>query len=169
MSNVHTTPEPGWYHAAGDEPGTVRLWNGTQWVGFPQRDPNVAPESVAEPFAAIGGQVRLRAFAVPVQISLSAMAALYAMGAIFFFIFMALADSEQLAGGTVNAQLDGAAASTTESSPGAVAYLFAAGMFGFWAMVVLGPVLFLVWFWRAYTNMSLWRENQYDNFWAVLG
>ena len=27
---------PGWYPAQGDEPGTVRWWDGTQWVGGPQ-------------------------------------------------------------------------------------------------------------------------------------
>lgn len=27
--------EPGWYHAEGDEPGTLRYWNGASWVGDP--------------------------------------------------------------------------------------------------------------------------------------
>ena len=30
---------PGWYHAPGDPDGTVRYWNGTDWIGFPTRDP----------------------------------------------------------------------------------------------------------------------------------
>lgn len=28
--------QPGWYYAQGDEPGTQRYWDGTQWVGDPQ-------------------------------------------------------------------------------------------------------------------------------------
>jgi uncharacterized RDD family membrane protein YckC len=28
---------PGWYHADGDPPGTIRYWNGTEWVGPPQQ------------------------------------------------------------------------------------------------------------------------------------
>ena len=28
--------EPGWYPADGDQPGTVRYWDGVQWVGEPQ-------------------------------------------------------------------------------------------------------------------------------------
>ena len=27
--------EPGWYHADGDPPGTMRYWDGAQWVGEP--------------------------------------------------------------------------------------------------------------------------------------
>lgn len=27
--------EPGWYHAQGDAPGSVRFWNGAAWVGEP--------------------------------------------------------------------------------------------------------------------------------------
>jgi len=29
------TVEPGWYYAEGDPPGTVRRWNGQEWIGFP--------------------------------------------------------------------------------------------------------------------------------------
>jgi hypothetical protein len=32
---------PGWYHAPGDPDGTVRYWNGTDWIGFPTRDPAI--------------------------------------------------------------------------------------------------------------------------------
>lgn len=35
MSNDGTVA-PGWYHAAGDPPGTERWWDGTTWVGGPQ-------------------------------------------------------------------------------------------------------------------------------------
>ena len=28
--------QPGWYYAQGDDPGTQRYWDGTQWVGGPQ-------------------------------------------------------------------------------------------------------------------------------------
>ena len=34
--------EAGWYHVEGDPPGTVRRWNGVEWIGFPIPDPNTA-------------------------------------------------------------------------------------------------------------------------------
>lgn len=34
---TQTTP-PGWYHGAGDPPGTKRYWDGTAWQGEPQSD-----------------------------------------------------------------------------------------------------------------------------------
>jgi len=39
-SQAHVTPA-GWYPAEGDPPGTVRRWNGTEWIGFPVRDPSI--------------------------------------------------------------------------------------------------------------------------------
>lgn len=31
--------EAGWYYVEGDPPGTVRRWNGVEWIGFPIPDP----------------------------------------------------------------------------------------------------------------------------------
>jgi len=36
----------GWYHAEGDPPGTVRYWDGIQWVGGPK---SATPEATAPP------------------------------------------------------------------------------------------------------------------------
>ncbi len=33
--------QPGWYAAQGDPPGTVRWWDGAQWIGQPQVQPTV--------------------------------------------------------------------------------------------------------------------------------
>lgn len=35
MTSPNPTP-PGWYHAAGDPPGTQRYWDGATWQGGPQ-------------------------------------------------------------------------------------------------------------------------------------
>lgn len=46
---------PGWYHAEGDAPGTVRWWDGSQWVGDPVPDttalnpPSDVPSRAAAP------------------------------------------------------------------------------------------------------------------------
>ena len=45
-----STPEPGWYRADGDPPGTHRYWNGEMWVGEAQP----LPASAADPVAALG-------------------------------------------------------------------------------------------------------------------
>ncbi len=38
---MQPTP-PGWYHAEGDPEGTIRYWDGQQWVGGPVTAPPVA-------------------------------------------------------------------------------------------------------------------------------
>lgn len=35
--------DPGWYHAEGDPPNTVRYWNGAEWQGGPQAPPAQGP------------------------------------------------------------------------------------------------------------------------------
>ena len=47
---------PGHYHAEGDPPGTVRWWDGTQWVGDPTPPPPpAAPPPPPPPGAGAGG------------------------------------------------------------------------------------------------------------------
>ncbi|NNE95964.1 MAG: RDD family protein [Acidimicrobiales bacterium] len=36
MTDTGSATPPGWYHAAGDPPGTHRYWDGAQWQGGPQ-------------------------------------------------------------------------------------------------------------------------------------
>lgn len=168
MSTSNSNPEPGWYHAQGDEPGTVRLWNGHQWVGFAQRDPNGPRDEIAatKPWEPVLGQVRLKWFAIPAQISLSCMALLYAAGGILFLIFAATADSDTF---NTSELSEPTLTTTTDTDPGGIELLFGLGIIAFIVVAVLGPILFLIWFWRAYANMALWRENQFDTFWAFLG
>jgi uncharacterized RDD family membrane protein YckC len=41
-------PQPGWYYAQGDPPGTHRYWDGSAWVGEPQPAGNyVAPANMS--------------------------------------------------------------------------------------------------------------------------
>jgi uncharacterized RDD family membrane protein YckC len=49
-------PVPGYYYAAGDPPGTVRQWDGTQWLGDPIPAPPGATGLVADnsSFATLG-------------------------------------------------------------------------------------------------------------------
>lgn len=40
---------PGWYHGKGDPEGTVRYWDGEQWVGDPVMPPEPPPAPVTPP------------------------------------------------------------------------------------------------------------------------
>ncbi len=58
------TPEPGWYRADGDPPGTHRYWNGETWVGEPQPlppsvtdPPAPMPDDLASPVQRIVGRL----------------------------------------------------------------------------------------------------------------
>lgn len=68
---------PGWYHAEGDPPGTIRFWNGVEWIGEPKPS---APErrqvqgrQIADPGRRIGAAILdgiiLAIFAIPAAIS----------------------------------------------------------------------------------------------------
>ncbi len=43
MSDASPTPNPGWYHAQGDPPGTVRYWDGNLWQSEPVPAPAAYP------------------------------------------------------------------------------------------------------------------------------
>lgn len=51
--------QAGWYYAQGDPAGTVRRWNGEQWIGFPVPNPNVAyrPSTASSPSIGVTGLV----------------------------------------------------------------------------------------------------------------
>jgi len=40
QANSPTSAPAGWYHYQGDPPGTVRRWNGLEWIGSPIREPS---------------------------------------------------------------------------------------------------------------------------------
>ena len=164
MSTPYSNPEKGCYYAEGDPPGTVRLWNGTQWVGFPQRDPNFVPTGPAtKPFTMYAGQVRLKPFALAAKIALGLIACSYALNAAWAFAFLATSDGESRADALFSAALeDGGTSLEAEQSITALDVLFGLGA------VLIVPAIFLTWFWRAYANMDLWHENEYEGFWAVL-
>ncbi len=66
-------PAPGWYPAEGDPPGTVRFWNGVEWVGEPRltnaERPLVHGRRIADPGKRIGAAIIdgiiLALFAIP--------------------------------------------------------------------------------------------------------
>ena len=81
----------GWYHAAGDPPGTHRYWDGTQWQGAPQPVGGATDGAVA----AAGGQPaengkRFVAFLIDVGIFIGLMIAIGILGAILGAIADAL-------------------------------------------------------------------------------
>ncbi len=61
-------PVPGYYYAAGDPPGTVRQWDGTQWLGDPMPAPPGAGGMVDDnsKFATLG--IRLGAVLIDIVI-----------------------------------------------------------------------------------------------------
>lgn len=46
MSSTTSSPPPGYYHAQGDPPGTVRFWNGTRWEGGPSAPPGTPDRTI---------------------------------------------------------------------------------------------------------------------------
>ncbi len=52
-------PVPGYYYAAGDPPGTVRQWDGSQWLGDPMPAPPEASSVVNDnsKFATVGVRI----------------------------------------------------------------------------------------------------------------
>lgn len=61
-------PVPGYYYAAGDPPGTVRQWDGTQWLGDPMPAPPGSSGMVDDNsrFATLG--IRMGAWVIDVVI-----------------------------------------------------------------------------------------------------
>lgn len=47
---------PGWYHGKGDPEGTVRYWNGEEWVGDPVMAPEPQDLPAAPPISAAAAQ-----------------------------------------------------------------------------------------------------------------
>lgn len=63
---------PGYYHAEGDPPGTVRQWDGTQWVGGPMPAPPgamAAPMHAQDYFGSVG--IRIGAAILDIVISIA--------------------------------------------------------------------------------------------------
>lgn len=144
------TVEAGWYYAEGDPEGTVRRWNGEQWIGFPVRSPDEqSPRHVAgvKPFEPIPGQVNLEGIATATIVVLGAVMAAY--GYLAYVIFQ-------------NDQFDPATPFDPEPTPIA---------FGVTVMAVgalLGGLVFIGWFSLAYRNLSKWHNARRATYWPSI-
>lgn len=159
------TAEPGWYHAAGDPPGTVRLWNGSDWVGFPQRDPNVP---LAETQVSVGGpahgQQRLKPFGILAMITMLGPAAAYGYQAV------AMLRSYQLLGtfpeGTALIDVINAYDNTPDIEEVLAMQVVAMMAIGFTSLIA--GVFFIMWFFVAYMNLGKWARTKYESWWAIV-
>lgn len=157
------TVEPGWYHAEGDLPGTVRRWNGTEWIGFPIVPPNAdgsTPGTVAAAtpkFQPISGMAPLKGLAIAVQLSLIAVA----LANVFHAV--SLVQIAPYAGEAV-----GDGVELVERVPEGIAARFAFSALGSGVLTMVAGVLFVVWFFLAYRNVSRWHKTRRSLPWAVL-
>lgn len=158
------TVEPGWYYAEGDPPGTVRRWNGNEWVGFPVAPPNEDGTGTAKPatpatprFQHVAGVVSLKGVAIAVQLCLIAVALANLVMAVSLVQIAPHATADSLETGEfVNNVPDGLAGRFALSS-------VASGL-----LTLLTGILFVVWFFLAYRNISLWHKTRRSLSWSVL-
>ena len=143
--------EQAWYHYPGDPEGTVRLWNGRDWVGFPSQPPpgsDGAPAHseqtsqskrgvVAKPFK---NQVRLAPYALLAVVGLA--------GTVGFAVraLLALRDELDVSGGRDRRFLDRDTVLVAPFEADVYRQLLIAGL--------IGGLLFLIWLWRANSNIG---------------
>lgn len=157
------TVEPGWYYAEGDPVGTVRRWNGTEWVGFPVAPPNEDGTGAAQPapstprFEPVSGVVSLKGVAIAVQLCLIAVA----IATIFVAISLV-----QIAPYAGEAAADGV--ELYERVPDGLADRFAMGTIASGLLTLLCGIVFAAWFFLAYRNISLWHKTRRSLPWTIL-
>jgi hypothetical protein len=141
--------ERGWYHAQGDPAGTVRLWNGESWVGFPVPDPKLAAEDKprVRPFVPVPGQVRLAPLAAAAQLAVVAL-----MAVTLFRMYVAYRVRSYrvaaLEGNLFNIDV-------TQSELTRLTFMQAI----LWLVaIVLVFVIGGLWMWRAWANLKLWHK-----------
>ena len=156
------TTEAGWYYAEGDPPGSVRRWNGTEWIGFPIMQPTAegsTPGSTVgvKPFRPHAGQVGLTTIAVIVQLGLLATAA----ANLFYGVSLL-----QVAPYVTDFTQDGP--DFVDQLPSGLATRFGLSALASQLLTFFTGVMFLIWFTLAYRNMSLWHRNRRAGYWPVL-
>lgn len=161
MENTMSTPS-GWYYAQGDPPGTVRLWNGHEWVGFPQRDPN-RPIEAQQVVVGGGahGQQRLKPFGVLAIVGLVLPAIAYLFQTYVFWRELGLVDLVDRQGLEATFAAPSGEAEEVLALQGMALLLIGLGS------LVAGP-LFVLWFFVAYRNMSKWAHTRYETWWAIV-
>lgn len=151
----------GWYHAAGDPEGTVRLWNGQEWVGFPQRDPN-RPVEVEQVVVGGGssGQQRLKPFGIMAIVALILPTVAYLFQTYVFWRELGVVDLVEQQGFDVFEE-PGGEVQDVVALQGLALILIGLGT------MLAGP-LFVLWFFVAYQNVGRWAKTRYESWWAVL-
>lgn len=157
------SPEPGWYHADGDPPGTVRLWNGHDWVGFPQRDPNIA---IAEDTVTLGparGQQRLWPWGAFACVGLILPAIAYLLQAYVLVLWVGKVDL--LAGSSFSTVAE---VEATFELIEHETYLQLIALLAIGVGTLIAGILFVPWFFVAYLNVGKWARTRYEAWWAVV-
>ena len=154
------TVAAGWYYAEGDPPGTVRRWNGVEWIGFatirPTAEGTTPGNAVGvKPFEYPTGIVRLKGIAIAVQLSLLLIALASAVHGVTLLQLAPYANDLF----DSNAQL-------TDQLPDGLAARFVLTSLGTQLLTLLTGILFVIWFVFAYRNMSLWHRNRRSLPWA---
>jgi len=156
------TAAKGWYHAEGDPPGTVRLWNGHDWVGFPQRDPNIAIGAEHVVHGPAHGQQRLKPWGALAMIGLVGPALAYLFQA--YVLVKILMVMDQYEGQT----LESVFSAEPDQQIIDVVTLQVIALVGIAGLSLLAAILFLPWFFVAYWNMSKWSRTRYEPWWAIV-
>lgn len=156
------TAARGWYHAEGDPPGTVRLWNGQDWVGFPQRDPNIAIGAEKVIHGPAYGQQRLKPWGVLAMIGLVGPALAYLFQS--FVLVRILMVMDQYEGQT----LESVFTAEPDQQIVDVVVLQLIAFVGVAGLSLLAGILFVPWFFVAYLNLSKWTRTRYEVFWAIV-
>lgn len=144
------TAQKGWYYYEGDPVGTVRLWDGYQWIGSPTTPP---PEYVhpGGDIATASAAYRPPARRLPNQVALAPFALGAALGLLLTMTFVGLAFVEVRREAAKTGDL--ARASGDDSL--LVAPFSAPTMQLLFVAAFAGGALFLAWVWRANANLGM--------------
>lgn len=152
--------EAGWYYAEGDPPGTVRRWNGVEWIGFPTIQPTAegtTPGNAVgvKPFVYPRGMVGLKGIAIVVQLCLLLVMVASAVHGVTLLQIAPYTADLMSSGGEFSDQLpDGLAVRWLVASLATQLLTLGTGIF------------FVIWFVLAYRNMGLWHRNRRGTPWA---
>lgn len=144
--------EPGWYHAQGDPPNTVRRWNGEQWIGYaisrPTNDPAAPSALGVKPFERIHGHVSLSGLSVAATGGLALL--IGAHGFLGYTVWQHSRHETRLA------------LNPLELAPTPIPTAFTVVA----VVGLLAGLLFIAWFATAYRNLSRWHHTKRSAGWA---
>lgn len=152
--------EAGWYPAEGDPPGTVRRWNGHEWIGFPIAQPTAegtTPGNIVgvKRFQPVAGHVSLQGLAIGVQLTLIVVAIASIFQAVSLYQV-----SPYVSDLTNEADL-------LDDVPDALATRFEVSQLAVTVTTAICALLFVTWFFLAYRNVSRWQQTRRSLPWAI--